>query len=197
MFLCNRYQFISILQTYNMDSELLIQTVQKYPCIYNSKSHEYRRTDKTKEWNAISLVMKLSDPECRKRWRSLKLGYVRGLHRMETRTGQAAKPVQLYQFHEQLSFLNDHVRKHGSSICTVTMYGQPTPATVPASQPSSCIQPSFCIQPSSWNVNYGFFCLYQRCFGDQPSSRHAQFSSCGCPTHSTDSRKEDQETPAA
>lgn len=55
-----------------------VNELKKYPLLFNSQDSDYKNANKRKEcWQEISKVVQISEEDCRKRWRSLRDGYIR------------------------------------------------------------------------------------------------------------------------
>ncbi|CAH2232178.1 uncharacterized protein LOC120632636 [Pararge aegeria] len=96
-------------QIANMDMDknlLLVKMVEKFPCLYKSDTIEYSTRNCTERaWREVSKEIKLSDIECREKWRNLRYGLLRSLR--PTRDGAAKKK---YYLHDEMEFLIPYVR---------------------------------------------------------------------------------------
>lgn len=113
-----------------LDSESIIDEVQKYPYIYDPNHESYKNMNlKRQTWFSITETI-LEDKwgymddnirrrmakEVQKRWKSIKDSYVKNVKKRERKGRLAVKMVRPYVFHKQLSFLKPTLIHRNKSL---------------------------------------------------------------------------------
>ncbi|CAG4964384.1 unnamed protein product [Colias eurytheme] len=89
-----------------MDIEKLIETVRKYECLYDLSHRKYMDTKyKNVIWEKVGAEVGSSGAICKTRWANIRDTYRKTLKKSTTTSGQSAKKIKVYKFHDQLQFL--------------------------------------------------------------------------------------------
>ncbi|XP_053951098.1 uncharacterized protein LOC128858671 [Anastrepha ludens] len=85
----------------------LVQTVEKYPCIYNTSLTEYSKRDHTERaWIEVAEELSSTPDVVKDRWKCIRSVFVRRLKQMHM--GELSKP---YYLHQHLQFLVPFLQK--------------------------------------------------------------------------------------
>lgn len=92
--------------------ELLIQSIQKYPYIYNVTLKEFKNENiKADAWQAVALEVGMNEGACQRRWRTLRDGYTRYRKSLISRSCSGNKCRE--SIYESMSFLDQFVKHRG------------------------------------------------------------------------------------
>ena len=95
------------------DTEMLIETVRSFPCLWNMSLREYK-DNRVKEnaWKKISEKLATSVDDCKRRWKNLRDKFVRE-RKISTKrpTGTSGPPtVSQWKYYNIMCFIQDTVR---------------------------------------------------------------------------------------
>ncbi|KAG6441624.1 hypothetical protein O3G_MSEX001887 [Manduca sexta] len=94
---------------------LLVKTIEKFPCLYNSSLHEYLKKDITdKAWSEVANHTQLSVGECKEKWKNLRYGLLRSL-----RPHPDGTIKKRYYLHDEMEFVIPYIKpstRHGNLI---------------------------------------------------------------------------------
>ncbi|XP_011404863.1 PREDICTED: uncharacterized protein LOC105313268 [Amphimedon queenslandica] len=103
--------------------ESLILCVKDYPCLYNSKSADFRIT--WKKENAWEEVSKKLVEVASKRWKVLRERYTKEHKKAKKPTGTGTDEVEVWEFYHLMHFLQDFV-KHRSTVTNMPTFSTHT-----------------------------------------------------------------------
>lgn len=96
--------------------ERLIDAVRAYPCLYNSRSGDFKVSlMKENAWKAVAASLERSIEDVQKRWKTLREHFVRETKKKKKPTGSAAKTTPQWALYDHLLFLKDFV-KHRNTV---------------------------------------------------------------------------------
>ncbi|KAJ0175126.1 hypothetical protein K1T71_009267 [Dendrolimus kikuchii] len=94
---------------------LLVNTIEKFPCLYNTNFNDYSKKDITdKAWNEISSQTQLTVAECKEKWKNLRYGLLRSLKPHPDGTIK-----KKYYLHDEMEFVLPYI-KYSKQFGTVT-----------------------------------------------------------------------------
>ncbi|XP_077280686.1 uncharacterized protein LOC143907677 [Temnothorax americanus] len=97
--------------------ELLIDAVRAYPHLYNHQDRNFKdHVMKENSWKEISLAVNLPVSDCQTRWVRLRerFGKKKRQRELDSRSGSGISRRAVFSYYENMSFLNDHIKKRKS-----------------------------------------------------------------------------------
>ncbi|XP_061088289.1 uncharacterized protein LOC133122356 [Conger conger] len=101
-----------------MEEEIIFQ-VSSYPCLYDLTANSYRNLEaKNAAWRKVASAVTLPEAECRKKWRTLRDGYMREKRRqkkVKQRSGAASTNRRSWKYSHAMAFLDPYFKPRATS----------------------------------------------------------------------------------
>ncbi|KAI1895922.1 hypothetical protein AGOR_G00111760 [Albula goreensis] len=100
--------------------ERLITAVSIHPELYNSTLSSYKDLDKkAAAWRAVSLQVELPEEDCRKKWKSLRDGFIKD-KRSEERRLASGGTHRCWKYSRHMAFLTPFIQSRTSAASSAT-----------------------------------------------------------------------------
>ncbi|XP_058177093.1 uncharacterized protein LOC131293031 [Anopheles ziemanni] len=104
-------------QFVKVNESVFVSEIKKRPILYNVMHKDYKRiTVRNEAWHAVAMVMKLSVPECKKRWRSMRDAFQKNMRNKGEEERKSWVHYRLLEFLLPFYQTGFPKRRHKSSV---------------------------------------------------------------------------------